>query len=189
MVKWSKYRYAYDWHKNEMIACENVNVFGGLDISEFIAKNDLKIDEQYFNAVLCRNGGVIEKNFLKEIEITVNGKKQIIPSVFSVSRFLGFVDSAEENIAELYYKKYPDKKLLPIAADTKDDVFFLDCNKSGSGGVYFELTDESVLYFDGSLNPSDDFFEPRLNKIADTFTDFLNLIQWDEDQKVQPNRT
>lgn len=181
MIKWKKYRYEYDWNTDKMIRHENIyRCPNNFDINDFIRKNKLKISSDYYNMVLSRNGGEIEENLLKEMKIDIKGKKQVIPSVFSVSRFLGFVDSYEEDIGRIFKKKYPKQKFLPIAMDTVNDLFFLDCSESNCGIVYYEKTDESIVYFDNSFNLDVDTIDPQLYKVANNFADFIELIQWNE---------
>lgn len=176
MIKWSKYR--YDYLNKKLIEHDNINLPNKIDIDAFIKKNRLNVDNNYRNEVLQHNGGIIEGNLLKEMELLINGKKQIVPSVFSVSLFLGFVENPEYDIANLYYNNYRKKKLLPIAMDTKGDLFFMDCNKRNSRAIYFEVTDEAIVYFDETIDSSDESFESKLYKIANNFLDFLKLIQW-----------
>lgn len=183
MIKWSKYVYTYDLINDITTKRDNINVPNKIDVNGFIKYNKLNVDVNYRNEVLKRNGGVIEENYLEEMELLINGKKQTVPAAFSVSFFLGFVNDPEYDIANLFYQHHPDKKLLPIAMDTRGDLFYMDCNKKNGGGIYFELTDESVVLFDDTINPSDDSFEFALFKIADNFSDFVKLMHWvDEDE-------
>lgn len=116
---------------------------------------------QPLRALFLENNGAVLEPYVLRSEAAQTVVNETLPLVSGAGR-----ETAIECYQDLVVEKaIVARKFFPFAADVGGDYFFIDCDDSAAA-VYLFISDSLV---------------PRLEKIADSLADFLNMLEPEEE--------
>lgn len=137
-------------------------IFNKAVFEEFLAKENLHINETYISFLEIHNGGQPESNIVKTKDSTEE---------FSINDIYGVGLEEYSNIIDVYYR-YKDRMpvgYLAIAYTEGGNLVCIDTN--------VESTSLGAIYlWDHDNELPDDEFKSEIYCVSDTFTDFIEMI-------------